>query len=73
MNSRNPLGSRNATLSILLACAAIGGAAGIATAQAAPAMPASSSGMRATSVFGTTGSGPNSITIDSAGNVYTSN
>ena len=73
MNSRNPMGRRNATLSILLACAAIGGAAGIATAQAAPAMPASSSGMRATSVFGTTGSGPNSITIDSAGNVYTSN
>jgi hypothetical protein len=33
MNSRNPMGRRNATLSILLACAAIGGVAATASAQ----------------------------------------
>jgi sugar lactone lactonase YvrE len=73
MNSRNPMGRRNATLSILLACAAIGGAAGIATAQAAPAPSAPSSAMRASSIFGTTGTAPNSVVVDSAGNAYTAN
>ena len=66
MKSRIPMGRRNATLTILLSCALVGGAT---TALAAPAP----SGMRASSVFGTTGAGPNAVTVDSAGNVYTTN
>ena len=66
MKSRVPMGRRNATLTILLSCALVGGAA---AAVAAPAP----SGMRASSVFGTTGAGPNSVAVDSAGNVYTTN
>jgi streptogramin lyase len=71
MNSRNPVGRRNATLSILLSCALLGGAAAVASAGVAASAPAA--GMRASSVFGTTGSGPNSVVVDSAGNVYTAN
>lgn len=68
---------RNATLSVLLACALGTGAALAGTAVggvvAADAPLTSAAGMRASSVLGTTGKGPNSITVDSAGNVYTVN
>ena len=73
MNDPTRTGRRNATLTVLLSCALIAGAAGVASAQAAPAPAAPAAGMRASSVFGTTGSGPNSVVVDSAGNVYTTN
>ena len=63
---------RNATLSVLLACAVGTGAAFAGTAAAAPAPP-SAAGMRASSIFGTTGTAPNSVVIDAAGNAYTAN
>ena len=63
---------RNATLSVLLACAIGTGAAFAGTAAAAPAPP-SAAGMRASSIFGTTGTAPNSVVIDAAGNAYTAN
>ena len=67
-------------LSILVACAAIIGATGAATGTAtgAPAMePAAketaTAPLRTMSIYGNTGSGPNSLVIDAAGTVYTAN
>lgn len=64
-----------ATLSLALASAVVVGFAGSGGAGAVTPLPDSraTAPMRTTSVFGVTGSGPNSLVMDWAGNVYTAN
>lgn len=74
MSARHVLGRRKATLSMLLVCVAVAGSMGATgiTGAAPASEKVSPHPMRATSVFGTTGAGPNSVVIDTAGNIYTS-
>ena len=64
-------------LVILVAGATIAGATGAAGAadrtDAAPAAASSKASLRLMSVYGVTGAGPNSLVMDSEGNVYTAN
>jgi len=63
-------------LSIVVASAVMVGATGAVTGAAgveSASAQASPSPMRAMSIYGTTGSGPNALVIDAAGTVYTAN
>ncbi len=62
-------------LSFVLASTLGVGLAGATSASAATPLPDSraASPMRTTTVFGVTGSGPNSLVMDAVGNVYTAN
>ena len=71
---------RKASLSIIVACAAIISATGAAPSSASDSAgveptvkQTSSAPMRSMSIYGTTGSGPNALVIDAAGTVYTAN
>jgi sugar lactone lactonase YvrE len=77
MVTHTPSRSRKAGLALLVACATIAGATGAAGAadrtDVAPAATSSTVPMRLMSVYGVTGEGPNSLVMDSSGNVYTVN
>lgn len=73
------LSRHKAVLSLVVACAAIAGATGAAVAAptdtsvgtSASSQDRSRAPLRAMSVVGTTGAGPNALVMDDAGNIYT--